>query len=255
MKMEELFNVYELQTGRRTFALQGVLRVAKEEDDQRLIAHVSTALEHEGRVAQMESDWLKQKTVNVGARSPASALDVQVDRALGGIGVSLDRMALDFAGDNLGKLAAEVRDRVLPGGAGAITSLAYENELSQARVALQRLKEVAPADLSRLGLSAYVTRLDELLPQFEAALQQTSQRTVTWDELREARAQGQRALLSTIAMIVGRHPLFSDQDVAQRNRWLAPILEQSERVRQARASRRPPSDVDPKTGEDLPPTD
>jgi hypothetical protein len=255
MMMDELFNVYELKTGRRTFALQGVLRLAKEAGDQRLLAHVSTALSHEERLAQMESDWLKQKTVNEGVRTPAAALDVHVDRTLGGIGGSLDRVAADFSGQELGKLATQVRDRVLPGGAGAITSLAYEDELSQGRVALQRLKEVSPSDLARLGLVPYVARLEELLPQFEAALRETAQRTVTWDGLRAARSKGQQALLSTIAMIVGKFPLYTEQDVAERNRWLAPILEQNERVRQARASRRPPSDIDPKTGQDLPATD
>jgi hypothetical protein len=72
---------------------------------------------------------------------------------------------------------------------------------------------------------------------------------VDFGQVRAARAQGQAHLLEAVAMIIGKYPKSSAEDVAARVALLGPILQQNEAIRAYLKSRRSVQDVDPETGE------
>jgi hypothetical protein len=152
--------------------------------------------------------------------------------------------------DSLAKSGAKLMLELYPSGVGAITSLSYVEELNEVERVLEALKsKVWKKTVSDLALSRHVTLLEELAASYKAKLNAPAEKVATFAEVRDARQKGQRLMLQAVAMIVGKHPFDTPEDVASRSALLTPILDQNEAIRQYLRSRRAVQDVNPETGE------
>jgi hypothetical protein len=75
------------------------------------------------------------------------------------------------------------------------------------------------------------------------------------DDLRAADARGQELLAQTLVLIQAHFIVNAPEDHEGRAYLLEPILRQNDAIRASRRRRRPPRDIDPDTGVDLPEAD
>jgi len=75
------------------------------------------------------------------------------------------------------------------------------------------------------------------------------------DERRAAQQSCQELLSATVGLIIGHYALHDPDNKAERDHLLEPILHQNAAIGAARRLRRLPPDVDPGTGDELPPTE
>ena len=101
-------------------------------------------------------------------------------------------------------------------------------------------------------LAPFVGRLKTLSPKFRESLKKETSREVSYDQVREARAVGQEAMLRVVAKILGDLPGSESQEALARQSLLGPVMNQNRRIAEAFSSRRPVTDVDPETGEEEP---
>lgn len=185
------------------------------------------------------------------ARGRAAELDAQIDRALGSIATITQSLMRGLPADDPTHQAAKaLLDLALPEGAGPVASLAYEAELNYVRKMLQRVE--AAGDLAaRAGVAPVIATLTRLVPLFEAELSARPE-LMEYSVLREHEAEMRRAYAAVVVQIAAAF-LDPGQESALKGA-LAPILEQVERVRQARRDRKAVRDVDPQSGVEVEPT-
>src|SRR5690606_31102882 len=106
-------------------------------------------------------------------------------------------------------------------------------------------------DAVALGLSSYVERLTGLISDFRQALQEESVREISYDEIRQAQAEGQELMLRVVAKVLGDHGGTGDEETAFRQELLAPVLTQNRRMAERYSNRRGATDVDPETGQEV----
>ena len=79
-----------------------------------------------------------------------------------------------------------------------------------------------------------------------------TRREVSYDQVREARAAGQEAMLRVVAKVLGEFPGSAADEVQVRQTLLAPVMSQNRRIAEAFSRKRPVADGDPETGEEEP---
>lgn len=247
------FSLYQFPTGRRLFALHEVAERARQRGLSDLLGQIEAAIEQCQQTAALEAGWRRSRATTEGKRVLAAQIDSQVDRVLGAISSHLGTLIHAFGDEGLGGRAKAVLTRIFPEGAGAITRLSYENELSAATVIHEDLSGPLGPEAEALHLGVYVEHLGRLLPDYRAALSREATREVSFDRIREARGRDQDALLKVMATIL---VMFMDDDqVETRAHLLAPILSQQRRLKEGYTNRRALPDVDPQTGEERVPGD
>ena len=241
-----LLNLYVFSTGRRLFALQQVQKLAKDRGLADLDAHIAGALQHDGQTLALEKQWETS-----GASAPkgeAARIDTLVDRTLSALRDAAQAQAEGAEpGDEIAEMADAFLKTLFPAGVAAITNLSFIEELAVIDSMIIKLKgPLAPA-VKELGLTRLAKRLTSLADEYRGALSAPSP-ALKFGEVRAARARGQEMLLEAVAMILGKHPLSTNQDLTARTSLLGPILKQNEEIGQAMRARRALADVDPATG-------
>ncbi len=253
--IDQYVRLLQFPTGRRMFALRQVRRVAEALGDTALVARVEAALEHEGRVFALERRWASDKNGQGAARGNAFQIDVLIDRTLSAIDGGAAQAAVALRpGHPLAEKAARFRAHAFPGGVGAVVNLTYEEELAYVDWLLSELDNPDQPwgpTVAELGLTLFVTELRARVVEMRAELERERPRPLRHEELRAARATGQRGLLVTIAHILGNY----DGDDDRARQLLAPISDQNERISAARRRWRATTDVDPETGEETGPVE
>jgi len=250
MSLQSLFNLYELSTGRRGFALRQVHQRALALGFQELVDHVALAIEHERQTRQLDLRWAGRETRQTAVDAAVKPVDILVDRALTSLRDSAAAQ-VDVAtpGDGIAQKVDAFLHALFPPGVAAVTSLSYVEELDAVECIVEKLQgDLAPV-VADLGLTRHANRLAALAVEYRTALTTPKPEALTWGEVRAARAQGQEMLLEAVGLIVGHYRGPSPESRAARTQLLAPILEQNEAVRRYLRSRRRVEDVDPDTGE------
>ena len=94
-------------------------------------------------------------------------------------------------------------------------------------------------------------RLISLNQEFNAELEKSTKKELQFEELEAARERGNLFVRQVVAVTLGSHYQETEEAAEKREKLLNPILDQCERVRQARKGRRKAQDIDPETGEEL----
>jgi hypothetical protein len=248
--LSTLLNLYVFTVGRRIFAMSKVLEAAKAEKFSPLVTHCEGALAHDRDTRALEAKWSGKANVTNGSAALRDT-DIATDNCLSAIRDAIDsQLRVVKPNDPLAKSGAALLIELYPTGVGTITSLPYVEELNEVERVLEVLKSKAwKKTVSELALSRHVALLEELAATYKAKLNTPAEKIATFAEVREARQKGQRLMLQAVAMIVGKHPFDTPEDVASRSALLTPILNQNEAIRQYLRSRRAVQDVNPETGE------
>jgi len=246
--LQTLLRFYAFSTGRRIFALREVKKLAVAAGQQALVLQCDAAIAHDRSTRALESKWSAGKDATL--YSPeTSQLDVLVDIALGALRDTIDAEARDSApGDTLGEAATNLQQEIFPNGVAAITTLPFVDELDE----LERIIEIVQSPkwssvVQSLGLARRVARIVDLETKYRAAIA-VDTKTISFSQVKDARAQGQSLLLSVVAHILGLYPTDTSADLTSRQALLAPILRQNEAIRQALRQKHTVEDVDPDTG-------
>ena len=250
--LQQYFSVYQFPTGRRLFAMRQTAQLAARLGLTEIQRFAEQAVEQAQRTAALEASWRRSRSTQVGRRKRAGSIDAELDRCLGGLAKHLDSMVHTFGDEGIGARAGQLLASILPEGPAAITHMSYENELAAAEVVLRDLKEKHAEAVVALGLVPFVERLAALVSQFREALTEESVREISYDQIRQAQAEGQEAMLRVVAKMIADFPGTSPEQTARRQELLAPIQAQNRRLSERYASRRGLSDIDPQTGEELP---
>jgi hypothetical protein len=249
--MQPYFNFYQFPTGRRLFAMRGVLRIARERGQDGIAALAEKAVAQAQHAADLDAGWRRSRKTRVGVRAEAGAIDNAIDRTLSGIAAHLGALAHAFGDEPAGRQAAALTARLFPEGVSAITHLAFEDELAACEAILRDLNGSHAADAGALGLGPFIERLEGLLLQFRTALKSEQGREVTHDQIRAAQAEGQDAMLRVVAKVLGDFHGASGEHVELRSALLAPVVSQNGRLRERFSRHRGVVDVNPETGEEL----
>jgi hypothetical protein len=258
--LPDLILLYMFSTGRRVFAWNQMRRDdadlrsgAVVPDDSELIwgtldTHIVDSIAFDRETLTLELGWASQQANRTSPE--ASRLDPLIDVTLSGIqniGKTFIRASDEHSETK--KLAETLLTTIFPKGVRAVTHLTYVDELAVVQTILGHLRGSQREAVDRLGLEPLVARLETLSGQFRDVLHKNDPKTLTWDQIRAAREQGQRRLLQTVAIVLGRHYGDDPDSVRIRNRMLKPILDQNDTIAAYLRSHRPVQDVDPDSGE------
>ncbi len=246
-------NFYKSTNGRRIFALRQSLAVARKFGDEEIVEVIERAIEINLDSREKENVWRRARQLGEYSRTRANEIDNELDRTIGALHTQLQNIRSVYHDQPRGEQAAEILATLFPEGAGPITTLSFEDELSTVQYILESLEGRWGRDLAALGIEPLVEQLDRLADQFEDALANYDRRPVGWDEVREADERGQEAMLQVVVKVLGTYPTRSDEDVEARSELLEPILEQNARIGELHRNDRTVTDVDPETGEETPP--
>jgi len=253
--LSSLLTFYAFSTGRRTFAMQQLHKVAKDMKLAALATHVAAAIKNDRKTYDLELAWASSQRAPAAPSADAGKakrVDAQVDRALTALrdAAQAQRDGADPAAEkDLVSSIDAMLTSLFPKGVGDVTSLSFVDELNAVDRIVAKLRGEHAALVADLGLGRLTERLAKLAVEYRAALEAPSAGGPRFDEVRAARAAGQERMLEAVAMILGAYPHGTKEDVAARRALLAPILEQNEAIRQYLRSRRAVEDVNPDTGD------
>jgi hypothetical protein len=252
-----MMDVFQLPAGRRAYALAAVLAAAKK-------AKVELGDAAKAAVAANEACRAREKAWDAsGATGKSSAvsaklrrIDARVDKSVSGIRDTLAAELEDLDADEDTQTADRLReclDRHFPNGAAAYTKLAHVEEHAAVTTLVADLRKEHGDLVKLLGLERRLTRLSALLPKYKTEIDASNAgATITYKDVVLAREAAHEAMCSLMAVVAGRW--WRPEDAATRASLLGPILQQSEKVAEARRGRREVEDIDPETGDPVAPS-
>jgi hypothetical protein len=250
MDLEDWIDVGALSTGRRLFVLEQMRTEAEgmggHED---IVQRIDEARAHDVQARDMEDQWGGVRSgnfdvVGVGVMDPL--LDRRISAVRDGAEVQRQGAAPD---DPIQDTVDSFLKAAFPEGVYAVTSLPHVEQLSETEKLLGKLRGPLAAQVTELGLERQVARIEEIVPQYRAALRASGELPIEFAPVREARRRGQRYLFELVAMVLGRHNRADDPaQRATRERLLAPLWKQVQAARALRG-RRAGSVAKPDTGE------
>jgi hypothetical protein len=243
-------NFYESTSGRRIFGLRQSLEVARKFGDEDIVEIIERAIKINLAARKKEVKWRKARQLGERSRTKANEIDVELDRAVGALHTQLQNIRSVYHDQPRGESAAELLSDLFPEGAGKITTMAFEDELSNVQYIVEHLRALGDDQLTDLGIEPLVDQLDRLADRFADALANYEERPVGWDEVRAANEHGQEAMLQAVVKVLGTYPTQKKEDVEARSQILEPIIEQDERIAELHRNERAIKDVDPESGEE-----
>ncbi len=250
LPLTEVLDFYQFTPGRRIHAARRVKEIAADIGHPTIESRANAVIVHDTQTLKLTRKWRHSRTIRAGSRTMATELDSAVDRCMGAIFRATNEW-LDNFGDH--SPDAERVQQFLayhfPEGVGEITTLPSEDKSAYGYDLLNQFDD-AWSDIPELiAVGQYVARLRELLDQYEEALRQTETRPVEYEDVRAAQHRGEDLMSRLVVKILGDFSEKTDEDAHIRNRLMAPIIEQNERIKESHKRRSQLRDVDPETGE------
>lgn len=249
MDLEECIPVGILSTGRRLFVLEQMQEVVEDMGGHEdLEERIGEARAHDEQTRDLEDQWGGVRSGNfdgVGATPVDRLLDRRITAVRDGAEVQRQGAVPD---DPIHLTVDTFLKSAFPEGVFAITSLPHVEQLSETEKLLGKLRGPLAGLVDELGLGRQVARVDEIVPQYRAALHASGELPIEFEPVREARRRGHRYMLELVAMVLGRYNRAEDPaHRAARERLLTPLHKQVEATRALR--RRGAAGTQPDTGE------
>lgn len=238
-----LFNFPQLTPGSVLYALKQTPEAALDA----LAPAVDAARQAANATLDIQLRWEQTKDASR-SRGAASKLDNQIDRTIAGLAAVAKANINSLPADHPAHIASKaVLHIAVPQGVAHVTQMRFEDELA----AVQRmLKHLDPAAVQAANVEYQVAELARLAPLFEAELSKRVER-VDYDSVRAQLAVLQRAVIVFVVQAAARWAAPADSETL--NAALAPMLDQVDRIRDARSRRRRVLDVDPESGVEIDP--
>ena len=241
-----------LTTGRRLFAFRECLDVLRALGESVIASLVEEAIAHDMKTMTLERAWERSKQASK-ARGDASRLDNTIGKVLGAIRKALtSRITISEKDDPAVVAANEIIATIFPRGIRPITRLPFEDKLAVSQTIVGRLEGDLADRAAAAGIEEHVARLKSLNEDFAEELRKTVARETGFDALEAARTRGNLFVRQIVAKTLGEYTQVTEEDAERRAAVLKPLLDQVERLRQARRARRAIHEVDPDTGEEIP---
>lgn len=239
MDLEDWIDVGTLSTGRRLFVLELMREAAQDmEGNEDLVARIAEATSHDEQTRTLESLWGGVRSGSIDAAG-VGQLDRRVDRLISGVrdGAELERQGA-ASDDPIHATVEGFVKTAFPEGVFAITSLPHVDQLSKTQELVDKLQGPLADQVTELGLGRHVRRLEQILPQYRAALHGTGELSIEFAPVRESRRRGQRYLLELVAMVLGRYNRADEPaHRTARERLLGPLWKQVQAARALRGRR------------------
>jgi hypothetical protein len=244
-----LFNIYRMPAGRRTFGLRKVRLLVGTEPD--LLHLVDDAMAQDGKVLALRGRWLVSRSKNPKYPPRLIALDLEHDRLVASMVRVADAMVSGTDEESpLGVAARRLVDGVFAAGVAALTQLDFVQQRESTGSWLARLTGDLSDDAVLIGLQPMRDRLVAVNQEFGSLLDAFEPASkVSFEGLRKEDLLGQELMLRVVAAIAGRYTGSKDGDDAKRAALLAPILQQNDQVGESYRRKRTITDVDPDSGE------
>lgn len=246
---ESVIDMYVLSTGRRIHALRQCRAVAEEANLPEIVKLIDRALKHDMKTRELDLMW-GNSTAKQKDDGALRVCDAKLDRLITATrDIPLSHIAGSEPKDPLAlKVNAFVQD-VFPAGVTAITSLPYVDQLTATEALIAKLKGQHAGLMKELGMTELVQKLTATSSEYAALQNAVVKGSLNFQDVRAARARGQRYLLQVVAMVSGTFFEDNEKHNHMRATLLRPILEQNDFIRAAQRARRTAEDVNPDTGE------
>ncbi len=249
-----LVNLRRIGTGRRRFAVGKLKTLANAEADSVLVALCDHSLAHDQQTAELQAKRGEQRrrARTKPPLSPAVLIDKQIDSAIAGVDAKLVSELKAYAdGSEEHTQLQNHRAMLLPNGVLGITRKPHVEQLDLVKGFLRRATELE-STLAGVGASKLLERIRSLVIDFEQVLLAEGETRVTADRVRAATLKGNELLCNLVVYVLAKTLNQEDpQLVTQRQRLLAPILEQDEIVYEYNRLNRKVPDIDPATGNEV----
>jgi hypothetical protein len=199
---------------------------------------------------EMELLWRTARETSANRRPASGPLDGKVDLYLGSISETATRvLRAEAPGSPLAQAAQRLLSRVFPAGASAVTMLPMVEELAVAQSIDAALHGELAQEVAALGLTYWATKLREVLPDYESAIDAPNKRPIEYSEVLNARAADHESMCRLIIYLL-QHALQHPADEAENVALLQLYRDNASRLAALRKSRgNNPPDVDPSSGE------
>jgi hypothetical protein len=250
MMVSQMFDLYVLPTGRRAFALRGVIAAAKGGGHKELEKAARALLTREGQVAAMEAAWATAAVTNKTVESAElRELDADLDRMVTGVrttGETRLRALPRTLRKSHGPAIQAFLLKYFPNGAQAITNQSYPEEYESVLALVKSMRTEDAAMVTTLGLTPYLDDIEAVLPAYLEAIKASGKTptAVAYKSLQAGRAEAHEGYCVLVAKIVA-----GVEVAAARAALLEPIVAQEEAMRAYYARRAVVQDVDSTTGE------
>jgi hypothetical protein len=214
-----------------------------------VVDRVATLLARLEAAGGLRYDYDNRKTSEPLRRKGAAEADNKVDRAVSVIfNAASGYLEFDESSEQH-KLASELIESCFPEGVYPITSGRYEEQHNKCNELLSRLRGPFSEHVDKLQLGLFVDNFERLNDDYGDKLTSLNSSGVTYDEVNAAE---QAAIESYFEVILVIWAAYLD-DPATRNKLLAPIDEQNQRIARYHRRRNGVPAVDPDTGEAIDP--
>jgi hypothetical protein len=243
--LADLFTLYRFTPGRRLYALRRTRERLAPNDP--LLADIDAAIEVDKKTLELLTRWQTQRRSTDNWPQEALQLDREHDRLWAALQRACHAIAVGYGPDSpQGAAANRILNSVFASGISALIHLPFVEQRERTDAWLARLTGELAADVQAAGLEPIVARLAEVNTRFGQLLDQHKpQGGIAYEQLLQANADGELALLRIVAMLTGR----TAKDDAERARLLEPILQQNEQIAHSHRRSAKVPDVDPNTGE------
>ncbi|MBI5495398.1 MAG: hypothetical protein HY904_10270 [Deltaproteobacteria bacterium] len=243
-----LINAYSLPTGRRLVAHREVRIIADRTAQGPLVAHLDRALIHDTQVRRMEVEFRNNRNRPTDS-GPLLALDMAGDRILSALYDGAGAVVRANVPGTPVAAARTLLEQIFPAGVAAISQKPLEEQWTETDIIVERFAGDLGPVMDALHFQPYAVELARIAREVRALMRSTHNGMLTLKKLTDARQVGHQGMLETMARVIGLFPEETDEQTQRRAELLGPVLTQQEEVRAARKRRRPPTDVNPDTGE------
>jgi hypothetical protein len=244
---------YVLPPGRGIHALERVVAMATALGLTRVAARAQAGIAEYRKVKDLQ---IRLRTIRPGLYGEGtSEIDTLLDRCLTSVDSYLDSQITLLPADHVRAVAAgAIRPALFPEGVQAITRQSYVQQRVDVdhMIATFESPSLAPARVDLPDLTHMMAHVAELNRKYAESIDAYDRGRPSPEALRAAQDLAHTMLLETVVLILAEHlesaPELRDSVAA----LLEPIERQNEAVRATRRRRRPPTDIDPGTGIEVP---
>ncbi|MBA2662857.1 MAG: hypothetical protein H0U74_11210 [Bradymonadaceae bacterium] len=253
-KIAVRFKSYSMSVGRRILVLTAIEQIAQKHLDTMIAQKAARAIAQERETWSLVQAWNKNKGKRDGTRPDMVLLDGEADRSMSANFRTASNLVASLPPTNpLNKMGREFIAEYYPEGAGAVTSVRYEDQLTTMEQFLAAWNSATWRErVDKMGMRPFIDQLEALVPRYRATLMAPVRRSVTFDQVRAAELSGEDRLASIVGLVLGYYGEDTRADRDRRVEYLATYDDQQARVGAYYRRRRPAPDVDPDTGIELP---
>jgi hypothetical protein len=253
ISISSTMKVYIFTPGRGIHALERVVEAATALGLTVIVTRAAGGIVFFRAVMDLQARY---RTSRTGLYGPYTVeLDNLLDRGLTSVDAYLEGQIRLFSETHpRAGAASAIRPALFPEGVAAITGQPFVHQ----RVSVDRLIEaylappLAPARAELPDLDVMMVRVAELNREYGVSIDDYDRDRPNLDTLRAAQQTAQESLAETFVLCLAAYLQAPPDQRAAFAALLEPIMRQNELIRSNRRRRKPPVDIDPGTGLDLP---